>query len=285
MSLRPRTFLASSIGSLAAALCLFLGLAPAAGTAVAPLSLARATTPSFQTSQSNNWSGYSEGILGQSTVFQSVSGEWVVPTASYRAGGPSTEGSSSWVGIGGGCLETSCAVGDPSSLIQAGTEQDANSDGTTSYSAWWELVPAPSVTDTSVAVHPGDLMSVSIADLVPGVWTITLKDVTDGQGFTQTVPYPSTMLTAEWVEEAPVMVSTGAPLASGLSTLPNLSTAHFDAATVNGHPAALTAAEEIEMTDSSGTVIAVPSGPDADADGFDVCAYATSCPVPTSELP
>ena len=239
----------------------------------------------FHTQQSNNWSGYNQGVVEKGTVFQSVSGEWVVPTASYRAGGPTTESSATWAGIGGGCIESSCLVGDPTSLIQAGTEQDANKDGTTAYSAWWEIVPAPSITVTSVAVHPGDLIRVAIADVVPGLWTISLRDVTDGQGFTQSVPYPATMLTAEWILEAPIVVSPGSPLSSGESMLPDLSTTHFDAATVNGHPAGLTSAEEIQMTSVSGGVEATPSAPDANSDGFDDCAWASSCPVPSSELP
>lgn len=239
----------------------------------------------FHTQQSNNWSGYDQGVVEKGTVFQSVSGEWVVSTASYRAGGPGTESSATWAGIGGGCIDAGCLVGDPTSLIQAGTEQDANQDGTTSYSAWWEVVPAPSITVTSVKVHPGDLIRLSIADVVPGLWTISLHDVTDGQGFTQSVPYPDTMLTAEWILEAPIVVSPGSPLSSGEAMLPNLSTTQFDAATVNGHPAGLTSAEQIQMTAQSGGVEATPSAPDATGDGFDDCAWASSCPAPSTALP
>jgi len=35
------------------------------------------------------------------------------------------------------------------------------------------------------------------------LWTITLQNVTRGESFTTTVPYPSTRLTAEWIEETP----------------------------------------------------------------------------------
>lgn len=268
----------------AAGLALLVPLAPTATMSAARLRPAPAVEV-FHAQQSNNWSGYNQGVVEKGTVIQSVSGEWVVPTASYRAGGPSTESSATWAGIGGGCIETSCLVGDPTSLIQAGTEQDANKDGTTSYSAWWEVVPAPSITVTSVKVHPGDLIRLSIADVVPGLWTITLRDVTDGQGFTQSVPYPATMLTAEWILEAPIVVSPGSPLSSGEAMLPNLSTTQFDAATVNGHPAGLNSAEEIQMTSLSGGVEATPSAPDATGDGFDDCAWASSCPVPSSALP
>lgn len=282
MSLRRR-LVAASVPAAAAVALVVASAAPAAPTALAGPH--NGTVAVLAAGQSNNWSGYDQGAVEKGTLFKSVSGEWTVPTATYRAGGPSTENSATWVGIGGGCLETSCALTDPTSLIQAGTEQDVSKDGTTSYSAWWEIVPVPSVTVTKVTVHPGDLVRVSIAQAIPEVWTIKLTDVTDGQGFTQTVPYPSTMLTAEWIEEAPVVVSTGAPLSAGLASLPDLTAAHFDAATANGADAHLSSAEQIQMIDSSGTVEATPSAPDADTDGFDVCSYTASCAAPGTELP
>jgi hypothetical protein len=115
------------------------------------------------------------------------------------------ENSSDWIGIGGGCVDSGCTVGDET-LIQTGTEQDV-SGGQASYSAWWELVPAPSIS-ISMTVRPGDRMHASIAELVPDsdVWTITLQDVTESETFTQTVPYPSTHLTAKWIEETPLIL-------------------------------------------------------------------------------
>src|ERR1700745_4100893 len=92
--------------------------------------------------QSNNWFGYNQGSLEQGNkLFNSISGDWTVPTATQHASGD--EASSDWIGIGGGCIDAGCTAGD-NTLIQTGTEQDV-SGGTASYSAWWELVPAPSV--------------------------------------------------------------------------------------------------------------------------------------------
>jgi hypothetical protein len=289
MSMRPGALLTSVLApAVAATLAVLVALAPASSSALARYDASGAGAPrvmTFHSGQSTNWSGYTQGVIEKATIFQSVSGEWVVPTATYHAGGPSDEASSSWVGIGGGCIEPSCLSGDPTSLIQAGTEQDVNSKGVTSYSAWWEIVPVPSITITSVAVHPGDVVRVTIADLVPGVWTIKLSNLSDGQSFSTTVPYPSTMLTAEWVEEAPLVITPGSPASSGQTTLPLLSTVHFDRATVNGHAAGLAATEQLQMINGSGKVIAAPSAPDTDTDGFDDCVYASSCPAPSSELP
>jgi Peptidase A4 family len=230
-------------------------------------------------SQSSNWSGYNQGTLEKNnTLFHSISGNWTVPTATAHTKGQA-EYSSSWVGIGGGCVNSGCSVTDPT-LIQAGTEQDVAANGTASYSAWWELVPAPSVTISTISVHPGDHMNVSLSESVSGsdLWTMVVKNVTTGQSFSQTVPYPSTHLTAEWIQEAPTIIGSSG---TGVGTLPNLSGANFDLATTNGAPAGLSPAEEIQLVSSSGTVDSTPSAPDPDTDGFNACTYATTCAAPS----
>jgi hypothetical protein len=131
-----------------------------------------------------------------------------------------------------------------------------------------------------MTVHPGDRMSASIAEIVPNsnVWTITLKDVTQGESFSTTVPYVSTHLTAEWIEETPLELGTS----PGLAALPNLSNPGFDLGTVNGSPVQLRSSEEMDLTNSSGQVIGAPSAPDSDADGFGACTWASSCSAPGS---
>jgi hypothetical protein len=109
------------------------------------------------------------------------------------------------------------------------------------------------------------------------VWNITISDTTKGQTFSTTVPYPSTHATAEWIEETPLVFGTGGV---GLAALPNLTNPRFDSATVNGANAALKSSEEIQLTDSSGSVIGSPSAPDAQSDGFSACTWATSCATP-----
>jgi hypothetical protein len=229
--------------------------------------------------QSDNWSGYDEGLLDTDALAESISAEWTISTATQHTAGQA-ESSATWVGIGGGCVDmtSGCAVTDPS-LIQAGTEQDVSSSGAATYSAWWEVLPLPSLT-SSIAVHPGDTVSVSITG--PVLWTISFKDLTDGQSFTETVPYTSTMDSAEWIEEAPVVVSTGSslPVSAGEATLPNLTSPKFDDATLNGHNAGLTPAYEMQMVNSSGAVIATPSAPNSQGDGFNVCTYTSSCAAP-----
>lgn len=230
----------------------------------------------FHTAQSNNWSGYNVGALSGGGLLSSISGSFVVPAASAHQAGQS-ESSATWVGLGGGCVESSCLLADPT-LIQAGTEQDVSSTGQASYYSWYELVPAPSVR-TPLAVRPGDTVVVDIATTLPELWTIHLTDQTTGDTWSTTVPYPSTMDTGEWIEETPLSIGTNG---TGLTSLPNLGTVSFDKAMLNGAPAGLTSAEEIQLTDSSGHPVATPSAPDPDRDGFADCTFATTCPAPSA---
>ncbi len=231
------------------------------------------------TNQSTNWFGYNQGTLEQGDkLFNSISGQWTVPAATQHTAGQA-EASSDWIGIGGGCVDAGCTVTD-STLIQTGTEQDVSATGQASYSAWWELVPVPSLTISSLTVSPGDRMSASIAEVVADLdlWKITITDLTKHETYTTTVPYTSTHLSAEWIEETPLELGTS----PGLASLPNLSNPDFDLATVNGAPANLKASEEMDLTNSSGQVIGTPSAPDSDADGFGACTWSGTCTAPAS---
>lgn len=289
MSLRSRKLFASAIAPTAMALgigALSSGAGSAAGAATEfhpGIAVKVAGGTSNSAVQSANWAGYDKGLLDTGALAQSVSAEWTVPTATQEVPGQA-EASATWIGIGGGCVNmtSGCSVTDPT-LIQAGTEQDVSSTGQATYSAWWEILPVPSVT-ASVIVEPGDRVSVSIAQTLPGVWTITFKDLSHpAQSFTQTVPYTSTMDSAEWIEEAPVVISTGnSPVSAGEAALPDLGTVNFDDASLNGKRAALSPGFEMEMVNSSGEVIAVPSSPDPAGNGFDVCTYTSTCTAPSS---
>jgi hypothetical protein len=224
----------------------------------------------FNANQSSNWFGYNQGFMEPGkTLFTSITGTWTVPTATQHTSGQA-ESSSDWIGIGGGCTDTSCTTTDQT-LIQTGTEQDVDSKGAASYSAWYELIPAPSIS-INMTVSPGDSMSAAIAQGLPGTWTITLQDVTRGEKFSTMVPYTSSEGSAEWIEETPLLIGTNA----GFAALPNLNTVPFTAATANGAPANFQAAEEMNLTDSSGKVIGAPSAPKS-SQSFDACAWASSC--------
>jgi hypothetical protein len=234
----------------------------------------------INTNQSNNWSGYNQGSLEQGgtppKLFTSVGGDWTVPTVTQHTAGQD-EYSSDWIGIGGGCVDSNCTITD-NTLIQTGTEQDVSSSGAASYSAWWEIIPGPSLTITNMTIHPGDRMTASIKAITPGLWTISISDTTDGQSYSTTVPYSSTEDTAEWIQETPLILGTNA----GFAALPNLTSPVFDLATTNGAPANLKSSEEMDLVDSNGNVIGAPSAPDPDADGFNACTWSGTCTAPSS---
>jgi len=247
--------------------------------ALAPLDVADAPRPaelrshakivSLGANQSTNWSGYNQGLLEKSKLFTSVSGTWTVPTATQHTRGRA-ESSSVWIGIGGGCMETSCTLTDPT-LIQAGTEQDVDESGHATYSTWWEIIPLPSL-QTSLPVSPGDVVSVTISQTLPELWQISIRNRTSGRSFTTTVPYPSVFGSVEWIVETPIVIGTSG---AGLAGMPNLTTVSFSEARANGGNPGLDSSEALQLVQGD-QVIATPSAPSG-GDSFRVCTYATSC--------
>jgi hypothetical protein len=170
-------------------------------------------TPS---STSTNWSGYA--ITATAGTVTSVSGEFNVPTVT---GSGATSYSATWVGIDGD---------GSSSVEQTGIEADVV-HGVAQYSAWYEMYPQPSVTITSLAIHPGDEISASVV-YKNGSFTLNIADLSDTKGttsFTKTLSDSSAKRSsAEWIEEAP---SSG----KGVLPLANFSTVTFsDAQTTIG---------------------------------------------------
>jgi hypothetical protein len=264
------------VAPLAVVVLTLIGFATVTSGAGAAAARSHGRVAVVNANQSNNWSGYNQGTLEQgTTLFSQVSGDWTVPTATQHTAG-AAESSSVWIGIGGGCVDAGCATTD-STLIQAGTEEDVSATGQATYSAWYELIPAPSLT-VSMTVRPGDLIHADIHEVVSGsnVWSITMNNRTNGQSFSTTVPYSSTKGSAEWILETPLGIGTGGV---GLSNMPDLSTTHFNNARRNNANANLKASEEMQLVSGS-TIVADPSAPDTDANGFNDCTYATSCATP-----
>jgi hypothetical protein len=271
MSTRHRTFAAPILSAAVATLTVVVPAGPGHTEArssgiVVPIG-ANAT-------KSSNWAGYNQGAVEKGALFTSISGNWTVPTARQHT----AHQAEAWIGIGGGCPESKCLV--PSvTLIQEGTEQDVGKRGRAHYSAWWELIPAPSVTITSLAIHPGDRIHASIAETVPGsnVWVMSMKNLTMGKSWSQTAPYTSSHDTAEWIVETPLTFGTGG---AGLAAMPDLSRVHIDRARVNGARAGLAASQKMLLVNSKNRPVATPSAPDSQRDGFNVCTYRSRCPAP-----
>lgn len=218
--------------------------------------------------QSTNWSGYVQ--TGPPQSFTRVGGTWTVPAV--QCSGSQTTRSATWTGIGGG------TTSDPT-LVQAGTEQDCN--GGPSYSAWWEVIPAPATTvsggtlgSQNFDVQPGDQITVTLDGSSAAVWNITIQNASRGWTFNTTVPYGSAGATAEWIEEAPLSAGSGG---AGQSSLSNYGSAGFTSLSANGTNPHLTSGERVAMVDSNGTVISNPSAPGTNGDAFDVCFGSGVC--------
>jgi hypothetical protein len=226
--------------------------------------------------QSFNWAGYVQGALEKNKTFHSIVATWIAPTATPRRPGEA-EYSSSWIGIGGGCVNADCSITD-ATLIQAGIGHDIDAAGNADYYAWWETIPAPLVR-TTLPVRPGDRVVVAISEgQVAEIWTIVIANVSTGSYFTITLPYPSSYATAEWVIETPVVLTDTGRIQVG--PMPNLTTVHFDYAWVNGASAGLVPTERMDLVNFDLTLIATPSLPDAEGDGFNDCTYSATCPAP-----
>jgi hypothetical protein len=212
---------------------------------------------------SKNWAGYA-ALNGQCT---SVSGTWTVPEVSA----PLASGDATWVGIGG--LNSS-------DLIQSGTEAVVDSAGTVTYDAWYELLPNTSV-DVPVAIKAGDSVSVSLQQIAQGEWQISFRDNTTGESSTLTVNYASSLSSAEWIEEMPMV-------GNGFLPLDNFGTTNFSNgyATQNGMgmTIASTQATPIIMVNANQKALAMPTTLNADGASFSVsrttAAASTSSLVP-----
>jgi len=156
------------------------------------------TGPQMQHLMSSDWSGYAvaSDLNYPQPMITSVNASWIVPTVNVSL---RDSFSAVWIGIGGQFDGT---------LIQAGTEQDST-NGQGSYSAWYEMLPADAVTIDSMSVMPGDkiMASLSLLDPATNTWSIEINDATNKQSFQGNFSYSSSMLSAEWIVERPIIGS------------------------------------------------------------------------------
>lgn len=136
---------------------------------------------------SSNWAGFA--VHG--TSFHRVVGLWRQPGVSCTPGQASY--SAYWVGLGGY---------SGSALEQIGTEADCGANGQPQLTAWYELVPAASMT-VSLRINPGDMMEGVV--IVSGHRaTLILRDLTRRRSFQISPPVSMVdVSSAEWIVEAP----------------------------------------------------------------------------------
>ncbi len=238
--------------------------APPAGPAIAP-------HISAGSSNSLNWAGLA--VTAAAGTVSDVRGSWTVP-AIQGACPSANQYSSFWVGIDGFNSGT---------VEQTGTDSDCRS-GVPTYYAWYEFYPKPSRVISSLAVHPGDVMSADVS-YVGGRFTVTIVDSTSGASFSASAKISAAQRSsAEWIAEAPS--SSG-----GILPLADFGTVSFGSdttgvaqtcdATVGGAAGAVgsfgSAVQSITMVSNSGATKARPSALSADGTSFSV-SWASSGP-------
>ncbi len=240
--------------------------------------------------ESSNWSGYV--TAGYETVvksYTSATATWVVPAVT-NAPGMRTSYSSAWVGIGG-FFTSSSESNVYSDLIQLGTEQDASSNGTTQYYAWYEMLPSSEtvISSSRFAIHPKDKITATLADTgtvsvgsgrnktQTQLWSLSMNDVTTGKSWSTSVDYNSSLSSAEWIMEA--------PYSNGILPLADYGTATFDPGTADGANPVLTESktldEAVVMYDPHGQTSNV-SVPNTAKDGFNAAWGTGSTLTPVS---
>ena len=160
---------------------------------------------------SSNWSGYVVANYQTGRKYTSAQMTWVVPAVKYGSSNDTTssnEYSANWVGIGGFCENVLCTLGD-NTLIQLGTEQDVSPSGEPNYYAWYEVLPrAETPLGPGYPVHPKDTITASLSCNQPcssrkQTWTLSMHNETAGWKWSKQLSYGSSLLSAEWIEEAP----------------------------------------------------------------------------------
>jgi hypothetical protein len=189
--------------------CRSLVVAVVVAVACAPAAMA-------DTTQSTNWAGYA----AHGSSYRSVQGAWIQPSAQCTRGVQTY--SSYWVGLGGYSASSQA-------LEQIGTEVDCSAGGRVMSSAWYELVPAPSM-PIRLTVNPGDVMQAGVSVSGNAV-TVVLNDVTRRQSFRKTLRASVLDLSsAEWIVEAPSECVSA-------NSCQTLTLANFGSATFNGSAA------------------------------------------------
>jgi hypothetical protein len=206
---------------------------------------------------SRNWSGYA----ATDGTFTSVSGTWSVPNVSAGTTGMDA----TWVGIGGV---------NSNDLIQAGTQALVQS-GQVVYAAWWETLPQ-TVQPVPLTINAGDQISVSIAQQKRGTWQISINDATNGQSWSKSVTYRSSLSSAEWIEEA------GATGRFTILPLDSFGSVTFTSGTTieNGQTRTIAqaGAQPIAMSNEAGQALAQASKLDASGTGFSVTRTSVAAP-------
>ncbi len=216
--------------------------------------------------ESANWAGE----IDVGGTYTSVVGKWTVPAVVPSS---TPEVASSWVGIGGDGI---------TELIQVGTDS-VSIAGSTTYVAWFELLPATAVTIPE-PVSPGDAMAATIEETSTDRWVVSIEDLTKGWTVTKAFSYTAgSASSAEWITERPYTART-----RRLVTLADFGSVRFHDLRANGVVVPTTALAAVEMANPTGQVVAFPGKVTSTTTGSFTAYYgapSTSTPSPPGVTP
>jgi hypothetical protein len=208
------------------------------------------------TVESTNWAGYA--VTGGSGSVTQVTGSWVQPAVTC-----STTYAAFWDGIDG----------YNSNTVEQGGTLAYCSGGHAYYYAWYEFYPAASVEITSISVHPGDAISVTVTySTSASDFAITVKDGSSSYTKTGTVS-GAERTSAECIAERP-------EVGYRLASLADFGTADFGqdytstigcGVTVGGTTGSFgsfSSATAINMVDNAGRVLSTTSALSSDGTSF-----------------
>jgi hypothetical protein len=223
---------------------------------------------------STNWSGY-VATAPAGDAFSDISSTWVVPT--IKDVGTTPAYSADWVGFDG--------VTD-STVEQCGTSGDLESNGTTSYYAWYEFYSLPEVQipSTTLAIHAGDKITAEVtfepleSSAGSYAYLFDITDVTTGDSFNnngnpEITASNDLRSSAEWIAEAPTVNGSQATFANyGSITFSNdVAAALPVGSTSAGTDQPLSAYNPSEVIgEQSSAYISVPTSLNSTGDAFNI---------------
>jgi len=176
---------------------------------------------------SDNWSGY----VACNSTFTSVTATWVQPKVSCTT----TGNVSVWVGLDG----------DGSSTVEQTGTSVSCATGTPQYYAWWEFFPA-NPTNYSEPVYPGDTLVATVTYEGSDTYSLELTDVTRAWSQNTTLNAVAQNLSAEVIVEATTVNGQ-------LTALPNFAATQFTDTAIDGESLSAAHAQQVFMADQAGS--------------------------------
>lgn len=196
---------------------------------------------------SSNWAGAVLTAPPAGETFNSVSGQFVVPTPSVPKGGRGGKYSTAiWVGIDGDTYGNA--------IWQSGIDISV-SGSQISFDVWYEWFPSPSYDIQGFSISAGDIIIITVSSSSKSEGSVTLENISTGQSVTQSASAPNSNAVlggqnAEWIIEDFDVGGSQVPFADFGTVLFTNAVASTSSQSVGTDDAVI-----IEMKDSNGNIL------------------------------